>query len=234
MSAIPLISWGPRSLASHRRVVGSKITNFARPKRHLQSSPVQNHRRATPEMPESTATQPITANDGQKKTLAVKEVIGDIFAAPPNSVLIHACNCYGNWGAGIAGAFRQHYPNAHKKHEDFCKSGSNGMAQVGTAQLIPPLDEPKKHYVGNLFTSGGYGRRKDTPDMILSNTGPAMVDLLRQIADVKKNGGEVAELRICKINSGLFGVPWEKSLEVLQNIELEPDMPTEVTVYERA
>lgn len=44
----------------------------------------------------------------------IKETEGDIFSSPDGSVLIHACNCQGAWGAGVAAAFRTKYPAAYK------------------------------------------------------------------------------------------------------------------------
>lgn len=203
-----------------------------------------------PKMPPKTASQQVGAYDNEpdllgasrniqnnlsaeQHTLSVKEVVGDIFDAPPNAVLIHACNCIGDWGAGIAAAFKKHYPSAYKIHREFCKHGPNGKAKIATAQLISPTDgQEHRHYIGCLFTSVYFGKKKDSPNVILDNTGPAMEDLLKQIAEASKTS-EIGELRICKINSGLFNVPWENTLEVLQNIKLEPGMPTSVTVFER-
>ncbi|KAK8161888.1 ADP-ribose 1''-phosphate phosphatase [Phyllosticta citrichinensis] len=192
-------------------------------------------------MSANTAAKASDGTPSKRQKLVVKEVTADMFAAPPNSVLIHACNCYGNWGSGIAEAFRLGYPNANRNHQQFCDRGPDGMAQAGSAQLIPPLDENpkvpskgnKKHYIGCLFTSEGFGTKKDPPATILKHTRTAMIDLLQQIADIKKDGKEVGEIRMCKINSVLFKTPWKDTLKVLQNIELEPGMPTEVTVYER-
>ncbi|KAF4312895.1 Appr-1-p processing [Botryosphaeria dothidea] len=204
-------------------------------------------------MPPKTASQQVSAYDNESdlmgashheksnnaenpsspSTLTVKEVVGDIFDAPPNAVLIHACNCIGDWGAGIAVAFKKLYPSAYKLHLDFCTSEPDGKAKIATAQLIPMDGEKRRHYIGCVFTSVHYGRKRDSPETILENTGPAMEDLLRKLAEARKTQ-EVGEVRICKINSGLFGVPWEKTLEVLQTIKLEAGMPTAVTVFERA
>lgn len=178
----------------------------------------------------AAASSPQQAHPGR---LTVNEVIGDIFDAPPNAVIIHACNCIGDWGAGIAAAFKKNYPSALKVHKDFCAYGPEGRAQIATAQLIPPVDgEARRHYVGCVFTSVHFGKKRDSPKAILRNTEPAIVDLLRQIAEVSKTN-EVSEVRMCKINSGLFRVPWEKTLEVLQHIELEPGMPSTITIFER-
>ncbi|KAL2038964.1 hypothetical protein N7G274_008304 [Stereocaulon virgatum] len=50
----------------------------------------------------------------------ITERIGDIFSAPPNSILIHACNARGSWAAGVALAFRKKYPAAYKIYHDHC------------------------------------------------------------------------------------------------------------------
>ncbi|KAH8892047.1 hypothetical protein GQ53DRAFT_608411, partial [Thozetella sp. PMI_491] len=152
----------------------------------------------------------------------VTEKTGDLFGAPPNSVLIHACNCAGHWGAGIAAAFRKRYPSAYKAHVAFCE-GQTPEQLVGTAQLIPPceLDDSPRHYIGCLFTSRRYGRAKDSPCQIIRATGPAMRDLLEQIEVVKESGQSVAEIRMCRINSGLFAVPWEDTKEAIEGLNLE-------------
>jgi ADP-ribose 1''-phosphate phosphatase len=175
----------------------------------------------------------LSSTDDKKKStpshLQIKEEVGDIFNAPDGTVIIHACNTIGSWGAGIAAAFKQNYPSAYENHYDYCKE--NKPVQTGTAQLIPPLDGTPKHWVGCVFTSALFGKRRDPPKTILAATGPAMVDLLRQIATAKMEGEEIGEVRICKINSGLFRVPWEKTVEVLEKIELEDGMPDTVTVW---
>ncbi|KAK7511006.1 ADP-ribose 1''-phosphate phosphatase [Phyllosticta citriasiana] len=190
-------------------------------------------------MSASTAAKARDGTNDQKQKLVIKEVTADIWKAPPNSVLIHACNCSGNWGSGIAKAFKDEYPRAHKLHQQFCDRCPDGIAQAGTAQLIPPVDEDpnasdkgnKRHYIGCLFTSVGFGENVDPPDVILRYTRHAMIDLLRQIAEAKSSGEEIGEIRMCKINSVRFHTPWTKTLGVLQDIELEPGLPTQITVY---
>ncbi|KAF2838926.1 hypothetical protein M501DRAFT_919038, partial [Patellaria atrata CBS 101060] len=152
----------------------------------------------------------------------IVEKTGDIFDAPPNSVIIHACNCKGHWGAGIAAAFKSHYPEAHKIHASYCTHCPDKLAPIGTAQLIPPVDGEAnniKHYVGCLYTSTYYGRKKDSPSKILENTGPAMEHLLELIENAKQKV-EVGEVRMCKINSGLFKVPWEKTRKMLEGLDV--------------
>ncbi|KAJ9669507.1 ADP-ribose 1''-phosphate phosphatase [Coniosporium apollinis] len=187
----------------------------------------------------STATTSVpneqqSSNDSKSlKKLTITEEVGDIFDAPDNAVIIHACNCLGHWGAGIAAAFRERYPKALKFHEAHCNKFSNKRDLLGTAQLIFPAESDstrRRHFVGCLFTSCFYGRKKDSPAVILENTGPAMVDLLRQIAEAKKSA-KISEVRMCQINSGMFKVPWAKTKAVLEDIILEDGMPEKIRVF---
>lgn len=172
--------------------------------------------------------------DNVAKTLLVVENIGDIFDAPDHAVIIHACNCYGHWGAGIALAFKKLYPTAYDSHSRLCRSRKPDQL-IGTSQLIPPSKGNKRyHYVGCLFTSRRMGKQKDSPAKILDATGTAMRDLLGQIAQAQEDGAMVSEVRICQINSGLFNVPWSRTRSVLEGIKVLPHMPEVVEVYTKA
>ena len=50
-----------------------------------------------------------------------------------------------------------------------------------------------------------------------------MVDLLRKVREWNaacEEGEEIREVRMCKINSGLFAVPWQKTRRVLEEIDV--------------
>jgi len=151
--------------------------------------------------------------------MVVVEKVGDLFDAPDEAVLIHACNCIGVWGAGIAAAFKTRYPEAFIEYTEHCRS--NDVADLnGSALLIPPLEEDgPKHFVGCLFTSKRPGKRRDSPEEILQNTETAMIDLMRQIA-LKP---EISEIRMCHINSGLFNVPWENTKSLIEKLDFEDE-----------
>ena len=106
-------------------------------------------------------------------------ITGDLFSAPRNSILVHACNTRGSWGAGIALAFRDRYPEQYQRYRAHCKA--HGQALVGTCLLIPG-DE---HDVACLFTSRAYGKYKDTPAEILAATKTAVQDLMEQNIEKK-------------------------------------------------
>ncbi|KAL8993354.1 MAG: hypothetical protein Q9169_006406 [Polycauliona sp. 2 TL-2023] len=176
----------------------------------------------------------------------IKEDVGDIFDSPPNSILIHACNTKGSWGAGVAAAFKKYSPAAflyYKNHCNIPKPPSTSIANhqkslVGTCLLIPPFpinkappgkpsarqpsstppQQEKKFWIACLFTSSGYGKNVDTPTAILHATESAIGDLRRQIEE--ELNVQTAEMGSCygvRINSGLFGVPWRGTKTVLKN-----------------
>lgn len=195
----------------------------------------------------TTAEQDTKAKpSGQKSTthLRVVNKVGDIFDAPPNTVIIHACNCLGHWGAGIAAAFKTRYPQAYKQHAAYCKSPGKQPAELlATAQLIPPCEiaygkdgvTDVPHYVACLFTSKRFGRKRDKPAQIIKSTGPAMKHLMSQIKSAVKAGQPIAGIRTCQINAGMFAVPWEKSKEAMERIQVEGlnESLTTITAYVR-
>ncbi|PMD49594.1 uncharacterized protein K444DRAFT_510750, partial [Hyaloscypha bicolor E] len=134
--------------------------------------------------------------------------------APDNTVLIHACNTKGSWGAGIAVAFKTFCPHAYEVYHTHCLSTP---VQTGTCLLIPPCesDAGPKHWIACLFTSAAYGKKKDAPEEILRNTETAVRDLLVQVQLARGRDEMIAGLRMCRINSGRFGVEWERTEAVL-------------------
>ncbi|KAF1832975.1 hypothetical protein BDW02DRAFT_454333, partial [Decorospora gaudefroyi] len=148
---------------------------------------------------------------------------GSIFHAPRSTLLIHACNTHGIWGTGIALAFKKRYPHAFRAHRTFCLSHP-GHALRGTALLIPPMDGDKQHWIGCLFTSMGYGRQRDGVQMVLRSTRSAVRMLVERVGGVNAGMGDgdgdgVREWRMCRVNSGRFGVPWEDTVRVLEGVD---------------
>lgn len=60
------------------------------------------------------------------------------------------------------------------------------------------------------MTSDGYGSQRDPEDKILLNTENAVESLLCQMS-IKG----LTEVHSPKVNSGLFGVPWEKTEKII-------------------
>jgi len=178
---------------------------------------------------------PISSTD--KRHIQLTYHKGDIFDAPPNTLLIHACNTQGHWGAGIAKAFKDRYPRAYAAHHAFCAKAHNPRSSAvptGTAQILAPVDAGMEHWVGCVFTSAKYGKAKDKVEEILRNTGGSVEMLLELVRRAGEDGGGVSGVRMCKINSGKFGVPWEKTEEVLKGIVLREGWGGGIEVWEPA
>ena len=178
------------------------------------------------------STMPKKPSDGAQTTFSVTVNKGDLFGgASADTLLIHACNTQGSWGAGIARAFRDRYPKAYIIYRNFCTreyDPATNPIPTGTALLIPPVDAGKNHWIGCLFTSAKYGKAKSSPEVIVRNTVPAMQMLLELV----RLAGGVGEVRMCKINSGLFAVPWPKTTEALESIQVQDGWKESVDVWE--
>ena len=128
---------------------------------------------------------------------------GDLFAnAPENSILVHACNAQGRWGRGIALEFKKRYYQGYLEHQGLC---TGQPSDRGTAHIV-------QNKVGCLITSLHY-KPHDSVNNIVRNTGKAVRVLLK---DVMENySGH--EIHSCRINVGLFHVPWELSEKQIKN-----------------
>lgn len=109
----------------------------------------------------------------------LRYITGDLFAAPSHSILIHACNTLGSWGAGIALVFRDKYPDAFEVYKAHCKNHLNDEL-IGTCLIIRGGQREDCHDIACLFTSKAFGKKKDSVEDILVSTGSAVKDLIRQ------------------------------------------------------
>jgi ADP-ribose 1''-phosphate phosphatase len=126
----------------------------------------------------------------------------NLFDAPKGALLVHACNCMGRWGSGIAKVFAEKKSKAYVEYQHLCSRGvTPGMADI--------LSEN----VGVLFTSKGYASTVDSPAQILTATRLAVNDLL---AKCRSEGLSLVYSN--KFNSGLFKVPWVDTEKVLAEV----------------
>ena len=135
---------------------------------------------------------------------------GSLFDAPKGSILVHACNAQGVWGAGIAAEFKERFPESFKQYEKYCQlnRGITGVSFGTTEDIIC------------LITSSGYGRSRETQEVILGNTLLALKDIFSTY-EIKKN----ETLHSNKFNSGLFGVAWNHTETILKGVLIDqPDL----------
>ena len=162
----------------------------------------------------------------------LKHVTGDLATTGPhNAVLIHACNCFGKWGTGVATALAKEYPELVQTCQEYIRD--HPVEEIlGTCVIIWAEDKRlTRKWVACLFTSEGYGRRtKDHPGRssvadITKYTETALRDLRRQLEYYRhltpspgESKPDIKELWACKFNSGFFGVDWAVSEQVLQEV----------------
>jgi ADP-ribose 1''-phosphate phosphatase len=214
------------------------------------NSETMNPQTRTSSIPKSTTSNP--SNESKPNphiTLTYQKA--SLFASPPATLLCHATNAQGTWGAGIAAAFKTSYPAAFKLYAAHCKAWDSGSL-LGTTFLIPPqkksttkAEREAEHWIGCLFTSEKKGKGKGSKESILAATGEAIEDLVRKVKAVNETDAagpekgkstastqdRIAEVRMCKINSGLFGVPWEATSEVIEAVEVGEGDIEEIAVF---
>lgn len=155
----------------------------------------------------------IPDNPNIKFPLLLKESSGDVFDTSDKCMIAHACNCMGSWGAGIASDFRYRYPDAFEKYKQHC----NSRNVLGTCLILPLFESSVSiKYIACIFTSYRYGRQRDSTNRILANTETAIEDMIHQIESYELND---ITIRMNKVNSGYFGVPWSRTRDVLLKME---------------
>ncbi|RAH46499.1 MIF domain protein [Aspergillus brunneoviolaceus CBS 621.78] len=203
------------------------------------SSAVRGENAGQPEPVDNGNDQQMEPEYGQGRIL---EIEGNLFDAPDGAALIHACNCQGHWGKGIARKFRDKYPNAYIAYRTHCLdyntlntevvvTGETGPRRLrlpeGTALIIPPQHgdyEPSgghQHWIICLFTSFNHGRALSPVDFLLGNTELAVADLKKQLDELRDEGINLGRLWSCQFNSGLFEVDWAHSRDILVRSGLE-------------
>jgi len=140
----------------------------------------------------------------------IQERQGDLFNVmtldeyDENTVLLHACNCMGVWGSGIAVEFRRRFPDAEREYRQICQKNTVHSLKLDVYGKGIVLTGN----VGCLFTSRSYGKDKDDIASIVSATYDAVLDMDSRL-DRK------VKVHSPKINAGLFGVPWQETKDVL-------------------
>jgi len=147
---------------------------------------------------------------------------GSLFDAPKGSMLLHSCNCQGSWGNGIAKQLKMRFPLSYNRYVKSCYMDPSGSKD----HLLGSMD----YFADNgfiivcLYASERYGRNTNPEHEILNYTKEALIDLLNEMDYMKYDN----QIHMPKINSGYFKVPWEKT----ENIIKEIDNNRTITVWE--
>lgn len=119
---------------------------------------------------------------------------------------LHACNCLGKWGRGIAAAFRDHYPRDYKEYQKNC---TENMSRFGDSSANLQTKVLGKSFITSnniicLMTSLSY-YPPDPAARIISSTSKALSDLGFKLPNTD------IHIYSNRFNSGLFHVPWEQT-----------------------
>lgn len=140
---------------------------------------------------------------------------GDMFKlAEPDSVLVHAVNCRGVWGKGVAAQFKKRFPKAFLEYQRICNTYSPDEL-VGSCFVI----SEEEYDIACLFTSRGYDQEVDPPAEILKNTGLALSQLFYERKMYSEYPEMLTKFYSPKFNAGLFKVPWEATHEILNKLD---------------
>ncbi|KEF57015.1 uncharacterized protein A1O9_07205 [Exophiala aquamarina CBS 119918] len=74
-------------------------------------------------------------------TFHVNEIRGDLLDAPDGATIIHAVNCQGLWGFGVAKQLKTEFPGAFKAYQSYCETAKRPRHLAGKCLLIPPQIE---------------------------------------------------------------------------------------------
>lgn len=157
-------------------------------------------------------------------------------------ILIHSCNCNGSWGGGVAYQIANHFPRAEDVYIRICDKYGNKL--LGKCVLIPSYEDSNL-LIGCLFTSASGGASHDSKETILKYTELSLKQLQEQISvnDISIDNSlktitdtlvsdirgplKNYKLEMPKINSGIFGVPWDETEATLESFNTSMDF----TVY---
>lgn len=87
-----------------------------------------------------TNSDPISKSYASTSTFKLRSTHNTLNNLPHNTILVHATNCLGVWGAGIAEAIAKDWPLAKNLYASHCQGVQRGDLE-GTCLLIPPQEE---------------------------------------------------------------------------------------------
>lgn len=137
--------------------------------------------------------------------MKIDYIEGNIFTnLQEGDAIMHSCNCQAKWGSGFAKELAKRFPDIYKRHKE-----NNDVHIIGEFEYL--YDDNIKFI--NLFTSEYYGKLKDPPDVILHNTKEALVTLYKWLHYI-----DSYVIKMPKINSGLFEVPWNDTESIIKEV----------------
>ena len=87
--------------------------------------------------------------------MPVIEIRGNLLESGANTIF-HGCNCFWTWGAGVAKAIKERYPEAYKADVHGSKHGD--VEKLGT--FTKYFDQKDQRQIFNLYTQYNFGTHR--------------------------------------------------------------------------
>ena len=136
----------------------------------------------------------------------ISETEGNVLHAKED-MLIHGCNCFNTWGAGIALKIKNIYPLAYQTDSVTLSGDKNKLGKFTYWKGLHRLYEQSITVI-NLYTQYGYGVDIQHADYDAIENG---------LLSVKKSFPDNS-IAMPKIGSGLGGGDWAKIKKIIENV----------------
>lgn len=166
--------------------------------------------------------------------MPVKVVSGDLVEMALDGqfdCIAHGCNCFNNWGAGIAKQLKEAFPNAHAEDVEKTRRGDEFKLGQMTFAKEKCRREGRNVHVFNLYTQYGYGRHgvksytikhpgsdadmSQIPHALRADIASSMYQMARFIL-TRFNVPLQTTIGIPKIGCGFGGADWSGVLRIIE------------------
>jgi O-acetyl-ADP-ribose deacetylase (regulator of RNase III) len=114
------------------------------------------------------------------------------------NAIVHGCNCFCNFGAGLALQIKQRYPAAYKVDLQTIKGDKHKLGQVSVAAVTSTYKPDHSFLILNAYTQYNYGR----------STVHADYKAIRKCFNYINTYFSNMELGVPMIGAGLAGGDW--------------------------
>ena len=159
----------------------------------------------------------------------ISEIKGDIVELGKEGryeAIVHGCNCFHTFGAGLAPQIKKAWPEAFKADLHTIKGDKAKLGNFSTY-----YDEGRDLYVFNLYTQYGFDRVAGQPDVDYLAVANAFTRLNKLVPSLTCNSPQTENniVGIPMIGAGLAGGHWQAISTIIDLAT--PDLSLELVVY---